>query len=623
MKREGRIQVAVLALVLLVAVVWPSAAAFYTDWLWFGELGYSQVFAVSLTTKLGLGFLAGVLTAIWLFANFRLALRSFADPYLVLGVSPADGSPIVIQRKGVLWLVSILPVVIAIGVGMVASSHWMEWLQFQHATPFGVRDPIFGHDVSFYVFGYPWLALVRNTVMAVVLLSLLGSVAIYLLPGREPGPRRAGPFASPGLARPHLSMLAAIVLLLLAAGAYLDKMLLTVSPEGLIQGATYADVTIKLPALTLLTVVSVIGAVLAVAHAFVRRTWLLAGAFVLYGVVWMGGEVATTAVQRLVVTPNEQVKETPYISYNIDATRKAFAIDTVEERSLSGDATLTRASIEANAATIENVRLWDQQPLLDTFGQIQEIRTYYDFTSVDNDRYMIGGKYRQVMLSARELNSESLPAKSWINERLTFTHGYGVTLGPVNEVAPEGLPVLFVKNIPPESSIELEIKEPSIYFGELSSDHVFVGTKAREFHYPKGDDNVYRAYDGRGGVPVGSFFRKLMIASRFRSLKVVLSEDLTPDSRVLFHRNIVDRVSTIAPFLSLDRDPYLVIAEGRLFWILDAYTWTGQYPYSTRTAGGVNYIRNSVKAVVDAYHGTTTFYLADTTDPIIATFGKI
>ena len=623
MKRESRIQVAVLALVLLVAVVWPSAAAFYTDWLWFGELGYPQVFTVSLTTKLGLGFLAGVLTAVWLFANFRLALRSFADPYLVLGVSPADGSPIVVQRKGVLWLVSVLPVVIAIGVGMVASSHWMEWLQFQHATPFGDRDPIFGHDVSFYVFRYPWLALLRNTVMAVTVLSLVGSVAIYLLPGREPGPRRAGPFASPGLARPHLSILAAMVLLLLAAGAYLDRVLLTVSPEGLIQGATYADVTIRLPALTLLMVVSVIGAVLAVVHAFVRRTWLLAGAFVLYGVVWMGGQVATTAVQRLLVTPNEQVKETPYISYNIDATRKAFAIDQVEERSLSGDATLTKASIEANAATIENVRLWDQQPLLDTFGQIQEIRTYYDFTSVDNDRYVIGGKYRQVMLSARELNSESLPAKSWINERLTFTHGYGVTLGPVNEVAPEGLPVLFVKNIPPESNIDLEIKEPSIYFGELSSDHVFVGTNAREFHYPKGDDNVYRAYDGRGGVPVGSFFRKLMFASRFRSFKIVLSEDLTPESRVLFHRNIVDRVSTIAPFLSFDRDPYLVIADGRLYWILDAYTLTGQYPYSTRTAAGVNYIRNSVKAVIDAYHGTTTFYLADATDPIITTFGKI
>lgn len=290
---------------------------------------------------------------------------------------------------------------------------------------------------------------------------------------------------------------------------------------------------------------------------------------------------------------------------------------------MSGDGTLTKESIAANAATIENIRLWDQQPLLDTFGQIQEIRTYYDFTSVDNDRYMINGKYRQVMLSARELNSESLPAKSWINERLTFTHGYGVTLGPVNEVAPEGLPVLFIKNLPPESNIDLEITEPSIYYGELSSDHVFVGTKAREFHYPKGEDNVYRAYEGRGGVPLGSFFRKLMFASRFRSFKIVLSEDLTAESRVLYHRNIMNRVATLAPFLSFDRDPYLVIADGRLFWMMDAYTWTRQYPYSTQAPGGVNYIRNSVKAVIDAYHGTTTFYLVDTRDPIAATLDKV
>jgi len=270
-----------------------------------------------------------------------------------------------------------------------------------------------------------------------------------------------------------------------------------------------------------------------------------------------------------------------------------------------------------------NVRLWDKQPLLDTFGQIQEIRTYYDFTSVDIDRYVVNGQYRQVMLSARELNSESLPSKSWINEHLTFTHGYGLTLGPVNEVTEEGLPVLFIKNIPPESSTDLQVNEPSIYFGELSNDHVFVGTRAREFHYPRGDDNVYRSYDGRGGVPLGSVVRKLMFASRFRSFKVLLSEDLSAESRVIYNRRILDRVTTIAPFLSYDRDPYLVIANGRLFWVLDAYTLTGQYPYSTRTEGGFNYIRNSVKAVVDAYHGTTTFYLSEPSDPIAVTVGKI
>jgi hypothetical protein len=227
------------------------------------------------------------------------------------------------------------------------------------------------------------------------------------------------------------------------------------------------------------------------------------------------------------------------------------------------------------------------------------------------------------MLSARELNSESLPSKSWINEHLTFTHGYGLTLGPVNEVTQEGLPVLFVKNIPPESSVDLEVKEPSIYFGELSNDHVFVGSKAREFHFPRGDDNVFKSYTGRGGVTVGGFARKMLFASRFKSFKIILSEDLTPESRVIFHRNIVDRVTTLAPFLTFDRDPYLVIADGRLFWMLDAYTATDHYPYSTRTEAGLNYIRNSVKVVIDAYHGTTTFYLADAKDPIAATLDRV
>jgi uncharacterized membrane protein (UPF0182 family) len=333
--------------------------------------------------------------------------------------------------------------------------------------------------------------------------------------------------------------------------------------------------------------------------------------------------VATSAGQRLVGTPNEPVKDTPYIAYNIAATRAAFGLDAVEERQLSGDAMLTRGDIARNRATIANVRLWDRQPLLDTFGQIQEIRTYYDFVSIDIDRYLIDGQYRQVMLSARELNSDALPNKSWINERLTFTHGYGLALGPVNEVTPEGLPVLFVKNLPPESSVVLDIREPSIYYGELSSAHVFVHTKAREFHYPRGDDNVYQNYRGTGGVPIGNGWRELLLAVRFRSFKILLSDDLTPTSRVLFHRNILDRASTIAPFLRFDRDPYLVVADGRLFWMLDAYTTTDRYPYATPAEAGINYIRNSVKVVIDAYNGTVTFYLADPADPIAATLAKI
>lgn len=619
MRRESRIQLAILLAVLVIGLAWPTFADYYTDWLWFGETGYQQVFATSLATRLGLGAVVGAVAFLILFGNYRLAMHHFDEPYLVLGVSPADGTPLVLQRRGVSRLVTAASALAAVAAGTLGSSRWLDWLQYRRAASFGDRDPIFGMDVSFYVFQLPWYAFVRDVLLGIFVLSLVGSAVIYLMPGRAP----TGPMGILRVARRHLALLAGGVLLLLGAGAWLDAFSLVLSPGGIIQGATYADITAQLPVLRVLAVVSAVGAILAVSHAFTNRPWLLFAGFILYGACWAGGSLYVTAFQRLVVTPNEQVKETPYIAYNIQATRKAFALDRVEERQLSGDAILSKADIEKNAATVENVRLWDRQPLLDTFGQIQEIRTYYDFTSVDVDRYYINGTYRQVMLSARELNSESLPSKSWINEHLTFTHGYGLTLGPVNEVTSEGLPVLFVKNIPPESTVDLEVKEPSIYFGELSNDHVFVGTKAREFHYPRGDDNVFRSYDGRGGVPVGGFARKMLFASRFKSFKVLLSEDLTPESRVVYHRNIMDRVATIAPFLSFDRDPYLVIADGRLYWMIDAYTTSDHYPYSTRTESGVNYIRNSVKVVVDAYHGTTTFYLADTRDPIAATLDRI
>ena len=327
------------------------------------------------------------------------------------------------------------------------------------------------------------------------------------------------------------------------------------------------------------------------------------------------------AVQRFVVSPNEQARETPYMTYNIAATQQAYGLDHVEERELSGDATLSFRDIAINADTLTNVRLWDHQPLLDTFGQLQEIRPYYDFSSVDNDRYVINGVYRQVMLSARELNSQALSNRTWINEHLTFTHGYGLTLGPVNQVTGEGLPVLFVKDLPPVSTADLVVTEPRIYFGELSNDYVFVGTSAPEFDYPRGDDNVTSHYQGRGGVAVDSFWRKLLFASRFRSQQVLFSNDLGPGTRVLYHRRIDERLERIAPFLRYEGDPYMVVSEGRLYWMEDAYTTSDSYPYSTPAAGELNYIRNAVKIVVDAYHGTTTFYLADPADPIAQALG--
>ena len=353
----------------------------------------------------------------------------------------------------------------------------------------------------------------------------------------------------------------------------------------------------------------------------------LIGAVSLYIVVGFAGAVIPSLVQKLVVAPNELVKETPFIKHNIAATRQGFALDKIEEREISGDKPITSADISANNLTIKNVRLWDRKPLLSTFSQIQEIRTYYEFAEVDNDRYIIDGEIRQIMLSPRELASDSLPNKNWINERLTFTHGYGVAAGPVNQVTPEGLPVLFVKDLPPKADVkELEISRPEIYFGELSNDYVITKTKSREFDYPKGEENVYATYEGKGGVEINSFLRRVFYAVKFQSLKLLLSNDITSESRILYYRTIAERVAKIAPFLTFDQDPYIVIADGKVYWIADAYTTSDRYPYSEPiqlNGGTINYIRNSVKVVIDAYNGTVVFYQADADDPILKTYAKI
>ncbi len=615
------------AVALLAVMVIPSLAGYYTDFLWFSEVGEPQVFTTTVTAQLAAGAIVFLIAATWLFLNLRVALGAIGDRALTF--TTREGFPVVLPgRRQLQPVVLIVALLVAGAMALVVAGQWMTWLAWRHAVPFGQHDPILGLDVSFYVFTLPFFDLVRGLAITMVVLAAIGAGAVYLLAGgltlggsiSDLLPSGGGIGAA---ARRHLSVLAAVFLLLLAFGAWLDQPRMLLNSSGLLHGATYADVNVRLPVARLLVVAAAIGACLAAINAFVHRAWHLPAAAVLYLVVAFGGEGYATLIQRFVVTPNEQVREIPYILHNIGATRRAFALDHVEERELTGDASLTRDDVARNAATLDNVRLWDHQPLLDTFGQIQEIRTYYDFVSVDNDRYTINGDYRQVMLSARELNPSSLPNRTWVNERLTFTHGYGLTLGPVNQVTQEGLPRLFIRDLPPVSDVDLTVSEPSIYFGELSNDYVIVGTKAREFHYPKGDDNVFTAYNGRGGVPVGSLWRKLLLSARFRAYQILLSDDITPESRILFNRNIRDRVRTIAPFLAFDNDPYMVVSGGRLYWMYDAYTTSDRYPYSTPATGGINYIRNAVKVVIDAYHGTTTFYLADPRDPIAATYARI
>ena len=618
-QRTSRIVILIFAAIIFFGG--PSIVGFASDWLWFGELGYQQVFLTTLRAQGTLFTMAFVIAAAWLTVNLRIALASVGEMRPVF--TTRDGLEVPLPgRQQMRTIASLAAVVLAALIGLFASSQWETWLSWRYAVPFGQADPILGRDASFYVFTLPFLQFVRGLGQALVMLAAVSCGAIYLMSGSLTSQFTSAVWMT-AAARKHLSILAAVFLLLLAFGAWLGQAEQLVQASGVIYGPGYSDVNGRMPAALVLAAVSILGAILAVVHATTPRNWPIPVAVALYLLVAIGGGVYSTLLQRFIVTPNEQTRETPFIQHNIDATRRAFALDRVETRELSGDALLTRQDIERNAATIQNVRLWDHQPLLDTFGQLQEIRTYYDFVAVDNDRYQIDGATRQVMLSPRELNSASLPNRTWVNERLTFTHGYGLTLGPVNQVTQEGLPELFVRNLPPETIPELPIEEPSLYFGELSNDYVIVRTATREFHYPRGEDNVFTQYDGRGGVTVGSLGRKLLFALQFRAPQIVLNSGIGAESRIMFRRNIRERVARLAPFLLFDRDPYLVLADGRLVWIYDAYTTSNRYPYSTPVSAGVNYIRNAVKVTIDAYHGTTNVYLSDGADPIAATYSRI
>lgn len=608
----------------------PSAVVFYTDWLWFQELGFQGVFLRTLNAKALIFTATFALSFLFLFLNLKVARRALSRPQFVLGTTD-DGRPIVVESQSLANLLLPAALVVAIGMGLSSSNDWLEWLSALNSVPFGDQDVLFGRDVGFYIFQLPVMDLVRQQALVLTVLALAGSGLLYLLSGNFVLEPRYGVAFWPRLnlapqSRRHLSLLLALLFALMAWGTWLElpRTLLTGSATNVVFGASYTDVYARVPFLRVTLVVMVLATFIALLQAFGPRRWLLPVAVGSYFAITTAGGLYASFVQRFVVTPNEQTTEQPFIVNNIAATRRAYALDRVEERELSGDAALSAQDIIANAGTIENIRLWDHQPLLQTFGQLQEIRTYYDFVNVDNDRYTLDNKYRQVMLSVRELNTESLPNRSWVNERLTFTHGYGLTLGPVNEVTSVGQPVLFVRDLPPVTTVDLNVDEPSVYFGERSSDYALVKTQQPEFHYPRGEDNVTTTYDGTGGVPVGGLFRRLLFAIRFGASNIVVTNQLTDESRIMFHRQIGERVRMVAPFLHYDSDPYAVVADGRLFWIQDAYTTSTNYPYATPFgARGINYIRNSVKVVIDAYHGSMSFYLAEPNDPIALTIDAI
>jgi len=595
----------------------------YFDYLWFNELGKATVFTTILYAKSMLGAMTLFISFLFLYINFLFAN---SGPGLIeIGIPTPTGqiTMLKIQPETVRRGVGIVAAAIGLIIGTGQSSQWEKVWRWLHTVDFNEADPIFGKDISFYFFSLPiWREIVYLS-LGLCVAALVGVVALYYFKGvlswrkvKEGGGSRRSAV--------HISILAAMIFVFLAFSAYLSRYELLFGAYDIFYGAGYADIHARIPMLTLLVVASIVAAVLWLVSAFSGRLRMGVAAVALYIVVAFLGGIYPSLMQKFIVDPNELDRESPQILHNIRATLKAYGLDKVEERDLSGDMALMPDDIERNAATIHSIRLWDHEPLLDALKQIQEIRTYYDFVSVDNDRYRFNGELKQTMLSARELNSASLPERNWINEHLSYTHGYGVAIGPVNRMTSEGLPVLHVQNIPPVSEYPIfNVTRPEIYFGELTTGYVAVNTGQMEFDYPSGEENVYTKYTGTGGVPVKSFFRKMLFSLYFRDVNILLSPLVTPESRFMYFRSARERFSRLAPFLMLDRDPYMVVSEGKLYWIQDAYTWSNRYPYSTMTAGVGNYIRNSVKLVMDAYDGKVDMYVADASDPVIQVYQNI
>jgi uncharacterized membrane protein (UPF0182 family) len=621
---KNGVLIAAVVAVFLLLVSAREVLDFLADWLFFDEVGYGAVFTKTFTAKLLIGLAFGAAVLLLLFINLRIARRRkfprSGMPSLWESVPQLQGIDLDRVTGWVSIAVAIFAFLLAFPMG---AGYWEQTLLFLNSSPAGLADPLFGKDISFFLFIYPFVDSVNTAMRSLLVITILLTTTVYLVRGGIVFRERF--FSIDAFVKRHLGVLVSLFLLSLAFSFVLDRYGLLFTEHGVLYGASYTDVHVRLMTLTVMAALALAAAIIVPLSASRRSlTVPLLTLGLLAGVYILGLRVFPSTIQSFKVSPNEIVLEQPYIANHIQFTRYAYGLENIELQPFAANRPLTFTDIRKNLSTIQNIRLWDEEPLLKTYSQLQQIRTYYHFSDVDNDRYTVNNNYLQVMLSPRELSYADLPNKSWINERLVFTHGFGLAMGPVSGITKEGLPAFFIKDIPPVSSAGPKVTRPEIYYGESPNDYVIVNTNTKEFSYPTTEGNVTTVYSGSGGVRLSSFLTRLLYAAYFGNFKIVLSSDVTNESRILYYRNIMERVRTIAPFFSYDPDPYLVIGDdGKLSWIIDAYSHTGNFPYSKPLRQGTNYIRNPVKVVVDAYDGSVAFYIVDQKDILTKTYARI
>ena len=600
-------------------------------WLWMRQVGYSGVFWTLLSVRWGLFCAAFVIALLYLWINLRVAARNratFRAGNLASQSPLAARFGIEISPTGLKVAMGAAAAVAALFFALIFYAQWDTYLRFRYSGSFGLSDPLFGVDAGFYVFRLPFYELLQSSLTTLAVITLLAVLACYAYFGSlrfSPSGRIAGRSAKTA---PHLSILFFIVAASWGWGFYLDHFELLYSTQGVVYGAGYTADHVTRVAFWIMTAAAAALCALLVLNIFRPRfRAIVIGSGIYVGLYLIAVWLAPALFQRFIVQPNELARETPYLRNNIELTRKAYSLDAIQDTSYPALSDLTADVIARNQDTIQNIRLWDWRPLLQMYQQAQEIRLYYQFYQVDVDRYQLPDGYHQVMLSARELSAE-LPAEAqtWVNQKLQFTHGYGVAMSFVSKTTGGGFPQYVLENIPPESAFGLTIKQPSIYYGESMPGYRIVATGAKEFDYPKGNQNVYTSYGGTGGIPLDSLWKQLLFAWTQTDVNILFTSYLRPESRIQIWRRVQERVQQIAPFLALDQDPYAVVSEGKLYWIQDAYTTSDHFPYSSPHAAAfgarLNYIRNSVKIVVDMYDGTVRFYVMDPNDPVLAVYRR-